>query len=334
MIETIFTSAKKTSKKLFFRATLGISLALALPFAQGQNYPSKPIRLVVGSPSGALGDVLARVTAQKIGESLGQPMVVDNKPGAAIAIAADIVAKAPGDGYTLLVAPDAGLVVNPFVYPKLPYDPVKDFQPIGLIGKATLVMVVSPTLGVKTVEEFIKLAKANPGKVNFATGGAGHPTHLAMELFRNRMGLDLTHVPYKGTTPAMQDIVSGVVGTMIVGVAEAMPLIKAGRVIALTASGPQAKEMFPNLPEMKSLNKDLDIYVWFGVFAPASTPKPIVSLLNNELNKMLMLPDVIKRLNEFGLAAQPGSASDVETIMKIDMARNGPLVKLLGLTAD
>jgi tripartite-type tricarboxylate transporter receptor subunit TctC len=148
------------------------------------------------------------------------------------------------------------------------------------------------------------------------------------------MGLDLTHVPYKGTTPAMQDIVSGVVGTMIVGVAEAMPLIKAGRVIALTASGPQAKEMFPNLPEMKSLNKDLDIYVWFGVFAPASTPKPIVSLLNNELNKMLMLPDVIKRLNEFGLAAQPGSASDVETIMKIDMARNGPLVKLLGLTAD
>lgn len=334
MTEKLSPHNTRLPRKTFMRATLGLAIALALPFAQAQSYPTKPIRLVVGSPSGALGDVLARVTAQKVGESLGQPMVVDNKPGAAIAIAADIVAKAPGDGYTLLIAPDAGLVVNPFVYPKLPYDPVKDFQPVGLIGKATLVMVASPSLGVKTVEELIKLGKANPGKINFATGGAGHPTHLAMELFRNRMGIEMTHVPYKGTSPAIQDIVSGVVGTMIVGVAEAMPLIKAGRIIPLTASGPQAKEMFPNLPEMKSLNKDLDIFVWFGVFAPASTPKPVVTLLNSEINKMLILPDVIKRLNEFGLAAHPGPPSDVEAIMKVDLARNGPLVKSLGLTAD
>ena len=308
--------------------------AIASPVARAQEYPVKPVRLVVGSPPGALGDVLARLTSQHLGKSLGQPLVVENKPGAALAIAANFVAKAPADGYTLLIAPDAATVVNPFVYQKLPYDPVKEFRSVGLVGKATLVLVVSNSLNVGTVEEFVNAAKAQPGVINFGSGGAGHPTHLAMEMFTNRTQIKLTHVPYQGTSPAIQALVTGEIGAMIVGVAEAMPLITAGRIKVVAASGPQAKEKFPQLPELKSIHKDLDMSVWFGIHVPTATPQPIVDKLNTQLNQMLRLPEVRARLDEFGMLPLPGPAAELDAIQDTDRARFGPLVKALGLKAD
>lgn len=312
----------------------GVGLALSVPLVQAQAYPTKPVQVVVGSPPGALGDVLARMTARKLNEQLGQAFVVENRPGAALAIAAEAVARSAPDGYTLLVAPDSAVVVNQFIYSKLPYDPTKDFQSVGLLGKASVVLVVSPALGVTNVNDFIGLVKSKPGKIDFGSGGIGHPTHMLMELFRTRLGLDVNHVAYRGTTPALQDIASGQVGTMIVGIAESIQLIKAGRLVALAASGPQAKEVFPQLPLMTQLHKDLDLSVWFGVFAPAATPKDRVALLNAEVNKMLVQSDVVKQFSGFGMVPQPGPASELDRLMETDRARFGPLVKALGIKAD
>jgi tripartite-type tricarboxylate transporter receptor subunit TctC len=291
-------------------------------------------RVVVGSPPGALGDVLARLVAQKLGDATGQTAIADNRPGAAGAIAAEFVARAAGDGNTLLVAPDAVMVVNPFVYPKLPYDPVKDFKPVALLGKASLVLIVSPKLNVKSLAEFVQLAKAKPKAIDFGSGGAGHPTHIVMELLANRLGIQLTHVAYKGTSPAIQGLLGGEVGAMISGVVEAMPHIKAGTVVPLAASGPAAKEIFPALPQFKDFHEDLDVSVWFGVFAPASTSRETVTALNTEINKSLQQPDVQKKLSDYGLMPTPLPASELEKVVRQDLARFGPLVKSLGLVAN
>jgi len=330
------TSASSRARRATLRLAAGLAaLGLLAPVvAHADAYPAKPVRLVVGSPPGALGDVLARVSAQHMGSGLGQPIVVDNKPGASLAIAADTVAKAPADGYTLLIAPDSATVVNPFLYPKLPYDPVKDFRSVGLIGKASLVLVVANGLKIDTVEELVQAAKARPGTINFGSGGSGHPTHLAMEMFANRMSIGLTHVPYKGTSPAIQALVTGEIGAMIVGVAEAMPLITAGRIKPIAASGPQAKEKFPTLPELRSFHKDLDLSVWFGIFAPKATPQPVVDRLNAELNRALDLPEVRAKLDDYGMLPQPGKPAALDAIQEVDRSRYGPLVKALGLKID
>jgi tripartite-type tricarboxylate transporter receptor subunit TctC len=293
---------------------------------------ARSYRVVVGSPPGALGDVLARLVAQKLGEATSLPAIADNKPGAAGAIAADLVARAAGDGQTLLVVPDAVMVVNPFVYPKLPYDPVKDFQSVALLGKASLALIVSPQLNVKTMADFVRLAKTKPKSINFGSGGPGHPTHILMELLCNRLGIQLTHVPYKGTSPAIQGLLGGEVGAMISGVVEAMPYIKAGTVIPLAASGPAAKEVFPTLPLFKDYHEDLDVSVWFGVFAPASTPRQTVAKLNADINKFLQQPDVQKRLGDYGLMPTPVAPAELDKLVRQDMTRFGPLAKTLGLT--
>lgn len=314
--------------------TLAASGATALMPLSALAQAARTYRVVVGSPPGALGDVLARLVAQKLGEATRQPTITDNRPGAAGAIAADFVAKASGDGNTLLVAPDAVMVVNPFVYPKLPYDPVKDFKSVALLGKASLVLVVNPRLNVKTLADFLQLAKSKPKAINFGSGGPGHPTHMLMELLCNRLGIQLTHVPYKGTSPAIQGLLGGEVDAMISGVVEAMPHIKAGTALPLAASGPAAKEIFPSLPLFKDSHEDLDVSVWFGVFAPASTPTDVVSSLNAEINKALQQADVQKRLGDFGLAPTPVRPADLDKLVQQDLLRFGPLVKALGLVAN
>ncbi|HSV79417.1 MAG TPA: tripartite tricarboxylate transporter substrate binding protein [Ramlibacter sp.] len=318
------------------RAMLRLAAAAAAlaPSLRALAQAARPYRVVVGSPPGALGDVLARLLAQKLGDATGQPAIVDNRPGAAGAIAADFVAKSAGDGHTLVVVPDAVMVVNPFIYPKLPYDPIKDFQSVALLGKASLALIVSPKLNVKTLADFVQLAKAKPKAINFGSGGAGHPTHMVMELVSRRLGIQLTHVPYKGTSPSIQGLLGGEVGAMITGVVEAMPHIKAGTVIPLAASGPAAKEIFPGLPQFKEFHEELDVSVWFGVFAPASTPREVVSTLNAQINKALGEPDVQKRLGEYGLMPTPVPTTDLDKLVKLDLARFGPLVKALGLVAN
>ena len=311
-----------------------VALCTAALMPAWAAYPEKPVVLVVPYPPGGMGTTFGNMVSEAISPSLGQRVVVEYKPGANGALGAGFVAKAPADGYTLLIAPDAATVVNPFVYQKLPYDPVKEFRSVGLVGKATLVLVVSNSLNAGTVEEFVNAAKAKPGVINFGSGGAGHPTHLAMEMFTNRTQIKLTHVPYQGTSPAIQALVTGEIGAMIVGVAEAMPLITAGRIKVVAASGPQAKEKFPQLPELKSIHKDLDMSVWFGIHAPIATPQPVIDKLNTQLNQMLRLPEVRARLDEFGMLPLPGPAAELDAIQDTDRARFGPLVKALGLKAD
>lgn len=313
------------------RAVLVLAVAaLAAPVRAQPAGAAKVTKVIVGSPPGSLGDVLARLVADKLREASGQTAIADNRPGAAGAIAADAVARAPGDGSTLLVAPDAVMVVNPFVYAKLAYDPVRDFQPVALLGKASLVLLASPALKVKSFDEFVRLAKAQPKAINYGSGGAGHPTHILMELIANRMGIQLTHVPYKGTTPALQDLMSGQIGVMVAGMVEALPQIKAGNVVPLAASGPTARENLPGVPELKDFHPDLNLSVWFAAFAPASTPPALVRTLNAELNAAWQQPDVRKRLGDFGLVPQPSSPAELAQLMAQDRERFGPLVKSLG----
>ena len=299
-----------------------------------QKFPSRAVRIVVGSPPGALGDVLARVIGQQLTELTNQPAIVENRPGAAIAIAAEVVAKSPGDGHTLLLAPDAAFVVNPFIYPKLPYDPARDFQPVALLGRASLVLLASPTLQVKTFDDFARRAKDRPKAINYGSGGVGHPTHIIMELVCDRTGIQLTNVPYSGTTPALQGLMRGDILAMISGFAEAMPQIRAGAVVPLAPSGPAAKDTFPTLPELKDLHSDLDVSVWFGVFAPAATPREVVLTLNAEFNKALAQPDVRKRFSDFGLIPEPGTPAEFEKLIKQDRERYEPLVKALRIVVE
>lgn len=311
------------------------AIAAAYPgLASADKFPSKPFKVVVGSPPAALGDVVSRLMADKIREVTNQNAIVDNRAGASGLIAGELVSKAPGDGTTVLIAPDNVMVVNPYLYAKPRYDPVSDFQPISILGKASLVVIASPKLGVKSFAELITLVKANPKMVNYSSGGIGHVTHMGLELAADRLGLQMTHVPYKGTAPALQAVLAGEVGIMLVGIAGAVPQIKAGRAIPLVASGPASKDVFPNLPEMKDSHPDLDISVWFGIFAPATTPPDITAALNKIFIEVLKKPDVIKKLGEYGMSSDPSTPAQLTALVKADRERFGPLIKSLGIKAE
>jgi tripartite-type tricarboxylate transporter receptor subunit TctC len=311
-------------------STLGLCFGTP-SLAQGQ---ANTLKVVVGSPPGALGDVVARLVAEKLSESVGSPAIVDNKAGAAGLIAADMVARSAGDGSTLLVAADNVMVVNPLIYPKVPYNVQRDFAPIGVLGKASLVLVANPGSGIKTMQDLVRLARANPDSITYSSGGVGHVTHLGVELIAARLGLKLRHVPYKGTSPALAAVVSGETNLMYLGASGAVPQIKSGRVIALAASGPTAKEAFPGTPTLPEFHPDLDISVWFGLFASAKTSPETVAKLNRAVNSMLQQPEVIKRFTEFGMTTDPGTPAALVDLVKSDTARFAGLVKSLNITME
>ncbi|QHE84662.1 Bug family tripartite tricarboxylate transporter substrate binding protein [Hydrogenophaga sp. BPS33] len=320
------------------RRTLLIgAAALATQTAWGQGasaFPNRPVRLVLPSPPGSLVDVMARLFATGMGEALQQPVVPDNKPGAGGVIAADLVAKAPADGHTLLLATDSLLTINPFIYPHLSYDPRKDFKPISLLGKASVVLVAHPSLGVKTPADLIRLAKTKPGGLNYGSGGQGHTTHLAMELFLKHTDTRMTHVAYKGTTPAMQALLGGEIGVVITGLAEALPHIKAGKVVALASSGPLGKTIFPDLPELKEINPALDMAFWFALLAPAQTPASTIATLNAAVTRAAQSPEARQRLGEFGFTVMSSPPDVVDGLIVSDLSRYGPLIKSLNIKAE
>lgn len=322
------------SRRRWLQAFLSACACWPAGQALAQPATGRTLRLVTGSPPGALGDVLPRLIGQKITEHSGTAVIIDNRLGAAGAIAAEAVAKAPADGQTLLVAPDTVMVANPFVYPRLVYNPERDFRAVSLIGKASLMLVVSPSLNVRTFAEFVQLVKSRPRAVNYGTGGAGHPTHVIMELVAQRLGLQMTHVPYKGTSPAMQGLLAGEIGAMIVGMAEGLPHLRTGKIIALAGSGPSTREVLPGVAEMKEFHPDLDVSVWFGIFAPVATPQAVVTSVSTEIGRALALPDVRKRMADYGLVVTPMSPAELDQLARSDRARFGPLIKSLGLTAD
>jgi tripartite-type tricarboxylate transporter receptor subunit TctC len=287
---------------------MGAALAaLSLPgLALAQAWPaSKPIRLVIPFPAGGATDIIGRTVAQRLGTVLGQQVVVDNKPGAGGTIGADIVAKAPADGYTLLMATSSTHSIGPALNPKMPYDAFKDFAPVAHIANAPSVLVVGSSFPAATARELVDMLKKNPGKYNFGSSGIGTYPHLAAEMFKWRAGgLFVVHIPYRGTGLVVTDLIGGQIGFLMDSIVSAQPHLQAGRVRALAVSGSRRSATLPNVPTFGEVGvPGMDFSNWFGVFAPPGTPADIVQRLNRELNAVMKSAEVLDRLEKAGAEA-------------------------------
>jgi tripartite-type tricarboxylate transporter receptor subunit TctC len=321
------------------RAIVALVAALAIfvgsARAADTGYPNKPIRLVVPFPAGGTTDVIGRLIGQQLSARLGQQFIIDNRPGAGGSIGADIVAKAPPDGYTLLLGAVATHSINPSLYAKLPYDAVKDFAPISLLATLPNVLVVNPSLPVRSVQELVALAKAKPGTLTFASGGNGTTHHLSGELFKRMAGVDMTHVPYKGNAPAIADVLGGQVSMMFDNIGNSLPHIKAGKLRALAVTGAVRAPVLPNLPTLAELGfKDFNITSWFALFAPAGAPQPIVERLNIEVNRALHDKQVRELLASEGIEAQGNTPDQFRVFLQTEAVRWAKLVKESGAHID
>lgn len=281
------------------------------PATHAQTYPSKPIRFVVPYPPGGPLDIMARAIGQKLTGAMGQPVVIDNKPGAGGNIGADIAAKSAADGYTILMGAVATHAINPTLYPKIPYDPVKDFTPVALVAIVPNVLVVNPALLVISVKELIDLARARPGYLNFASGSTGSTGHLAGELFNALAGVHMVHIPYKGGAPAMADLLAGQVQLMFDNLANSLPQVRGGKLRALAVTTAQRSAFAPELPTLAEAGvAGFDLTTWFGIFLPGNAPRDIVSRLNGEIVRALNAPDMRERLGNMGAAAPAGNTPE------------------------
>lgn len=321
------------------RRLLAAALALSagvLPTAHAQGgYPSKPIRLIVPFATGGVSDTSARIVAEKLGQQLGQQVVVDNKPGAAGNIGTQMVAAAEPDGYTLLLGYDGTLVINPNVYAKVPFDPVKDLTPVGKIGDAVLIVVVNPKLGATNLAELQAVAKSTPGGLSFGSAGTGSTTHLAGEMLHQRTGMPLTHVPYKGGGQAMGDLVGGTLPMLYTAVAGAMPFIKGNQIRPIAVSSRQRVPSLPDVPTFIEAGlKDFEFNSWVSLMAPARTPKPVIDKLNQALNKVLTAPEMRERLSMLGIVATPGTPQDHAQEIVRDLEKNKAVVKTAAIKIE
>ncbi|HEY4137833.1 MAG TPA: tripartite tricarboxylate transporter substrate binding protein, partial [Casimicrobiaceae bacterium] len=267
------------------------------PFATGQStYPTKPVRLVVPFPAAGTTDIIARATAQKLSEAWGQQVIVDNRPGAAGNIGSELVAKSAPDGYTLLMGTVGTHAINPSLYAKMPYDHVKDFAPVILVAGVPNVLVVNPELPVKSVPELIAYAKANPGKLNFASSGSGTSIHLSGELFKAMTGVQMTHVPYKGSAPALTDLVGGQVQLMFDNLPSSLAFIKAGKLRAIAVTSKARAAALPDVPTVAESIPGFEASSWFGILAPAGTPPDIIARINGEVTRWLATPEAKDKL--------------------------------------
>ena len=305
------------------------SLALA------QSYPSKPIRFVVPYPAGGPLDTIARLLGQKVGEGVGQPVVVDNKPGAGGNIGADIVAKSPADGYTILMGAVATHAINPTLYASIPYDPARDFAPITQVASTPNVLVVNPSVPASSVREFIAHAKANPGKLNFGSGSTGSAGHLAGELFKTMAGVEMTHVPYKGAAPAMNDLVGGQIQLMFDNLASSLGQVKAGRIKAIAVTTAKRTPLAPDLPTVaESGLPGFDISTWFGIFAPAGTPREALDKLHAQFTRALAAPDVREKMLALGAEPVGNRPEEFAAYIKAEADKYARVIKASGAKAD
>ena len=303
--------------------------------AWAQAYPTKPVKLVVPFPPGGSLDITGRLLAQKLTETWGQPVVVENKPGAGGNIGADLVAKSPPDGYTILLGALSTHAVNPNLYAKMPYDAVKDFAPISLIAITPNVLVVNAASPVNNVREFIAYAKANPGKLAFGSGSNGSAGHLAGELFKVETGSDAVHVPFKGGAPATQALLAGDTQFMFDNLANAMAQVKAGKLKALAVTTAQRSPLVPELPTMAEAGlPGFDISTWYGLFAPAGTPTAIVAKWNADVTRILNSPDVRARLVADGAEPSPNTPEQFAQMIARELSKYARIVKASGAKVD
>ena len=302
--------------------------------AYAQNYPNKPVRLVLPYPPGGGTDVIARPLAQKLGEYLGQQVIVDNRGGAGGNIGMEFVAKSPPDGYTLLLALSAQFAVNPALYPRLPYDPVKDYAPISLLANAPYLLIVHPSVPAKSVRELITLVKAHPGQLAYSSSGSGSGAHLAGEMFRSLAHVVITHVPYKGAGPAMPDLIAGQVQMSFVTYTASAPHLQSGRLRALGVTTAQRSPALPDLPAIAETLAGYNSAVWYGFAAPAGTPREIVARLNSEVLRVLAAPDFRNRITIAAVAPIGSTPEEFGSFISSEIVRWAKVVKDSGARVD
>ena len=317
------------------RRTIALALALAaqlaVPCAQAEDYPARPVRIIVGFIPGSSADITARVLGQRMGQILGQQFVVENKPGAGSSLAAEFVARAPKDGYTLFLGSSAN-ITNAAINPNLSFDLAKDFAPIALVTTAAVILVVHPSTSVNSVQELIALAKSNPGEVFYASTGVGTAPHLSGELFAMRGGVKLVHVPYQGSPQAVTDLLAGRTSMMFSPASGVVSQVETGKLKALASAAAKRPSIAPNLPTMAEAGMpDFDTSIWFGLMAPAGTPREIVDKLARAAREALQSEDVLSALHPQGFDALSGGPEDFAKIIQSEIKRWGEVAQAAGL---
>ena len=335
--------AKATDRRSTLTLALGCALGLALPATSAlaqtaASYPNKPIRLVVPFTPGGTTDILARTIAQKLTEAWGQPVVIDNVPGAGGSIGSERVAKAAPDGYTLMMGHIGTLAVTPSIYTKLPYDAVKSFTPVAWVANVPNVLAVHPSVPAKNLQELVAYARANPGKINYGSGGNGSAAHIATEYFKLASGTFMVHVPYRGTAPAVNDAVAGQIQLLFTGAPAVLPMVRAGKLKAFAVSSAKRLDSAPELPTVAETDakmfKGFEADQWYGVVAPAGTPADIVAKLNTTINASLSSPEMSARLRNEGAIAMPSTPEAFGKQIATELARWKPVVSRAGIKPE
>ena len=318
------------------KVMLAISLiGLVISFnGKAQSYPNQPIRLVIPFAAGGPSDVLARGFSHKLGESLGQPIIIDNKPGAGTNLAAEFVAKSKADGYTIFLMMVGTQAINETLYKKLSYNTIKDFSPISLVASSSLMLVANPSVPVKSVADLIAYLKTNPGKINFGSSGTGTPLHLGGELFNVQAGTTLNHVPYKGAAPALTDVLGGQIQTAMVGTPAALPFVKTGKLTAIGVTSLKRSSNAPEIPAIAETLPKFEVELVYAMVAPAGTPKDIINKLNSQLVSVLNNPEIKSQLNSKGFDLTSSSPEQLGEYIKSEVSKWAPIVKKSGATAD
>jgi tripartite-type tricarboxylate transporter receptor subunit TctC len=312
----------------------GAALVTLTSPAAAQSFPSRPVRIIVPLAAGGPGDVLARAVGQKLSESLGQPVVIDNRPGANTNVGAEVVVKAAPDGHTLL-ATASTLTINPSLYASLPYDPIRDFAPVTLIATTPLMLVAHPSLPVRSVKELIALAKAKPSQLLYGSAGNGSTLHLAGEMFNTLAGVKLMHVPYKGVTGAFSDLLGGQISLMFPGTPIALPQAQAGKLRALGTTGSRRTPAAPELPTIAEAGvPGYEVSVWYGILAPAGTPPAIVNRLHTEVSRIVQLPDIKERWAVLGAEPVSNAPDQFAAFLKADLGKWAKVVRESGAKID
>jgi len=330
--------SKEICNMKFARFTFIFFIAMVMaPFVNAQvaAFPRGPVTLVVPFPPGGPTDAMARVLAQRLGDRLGQQVLIDNKGGAGGSIAAEAVAKAAPDGQTLFFGTTGTMAINPSLYTKLRYDPIKDFAPVSLMATTMNVLVVNPEVPARNLGELIKLAKSKPDTLSYGSAGNGSSNHLSGELLRSSAGLQISHIPYKGSAPALVDLLGGRLTMMFDTIAQQTGNISTGKLRALAVTGPKRSPLLPDVPTAQEAGiKDFDVTIWFGVLAPAGTPTPVIDRLSKEIAAVMNAEDMKKRMQADGAEARPSTPSEFAALIRSDMAKWTPIVKASGATID
>jgi tripartite-type tricarboxylate transporter receptor subunit TctC len=329
-----FMKSRFLNMKFLLQIVVILITPLFLGTASAQKYPDRPIKVVIPYPAGAIGDIIMRMVGQRLTDKLGQPVIIDNRPGGSGLAATEAVAKSLPDGYTLLLN-GPNHVTNLGLFSKVPYDPVLDFSPITSIADAQVVLVAHKSAGINTIQQLVESAKKNPGVLNYGSSGSGTGTHLAAEMLSRAYGIKLTHIPYKGGSPAIVGQAAGQVQVSFAAVPLALNFIKNGTLIPLAIGGDQRLSALPNVPSFKDLGiMDYDVEIWFGLLAPKNTPAPIVNMIYEEIRKYVAEPAVIEKFSNMGLTPIASSPSQFSDFIKEETKRWPQLIRELNITVD